>query len=93
MTKLQLTVVDEAGGKETKVKSPDQWTTNKLVDIFVKKMNLKTVSRDGQPISYQATLKRTGETLEDKKTLADSGVKDGDVIRLSERITHGMVGI
>jgi len=80
--KIQLTMVDEAGAKETKIRAPTNWTIRKLVSSYVSKLKLPTIGKDGQPITYHAILKRTNTQLDDSKTLAEEGVVEGDVLKL-----------
>ncbi|ODS40370.1 MAG: hypothetical protein A7315_08815 [Candidatus Altiarchaeales archaeon WOR_SM1_79] len=87
--KIQLTMVDEAGAKETKIRAPRDWTVRKLVSSYVSKLKLPTIGKDGQPITYHAILKRTNTQLDDSKTLADEGVVEGDVLKLVMTIIPG----
>lgn len=87
--KIQLTMVDEAGAKETKIRAPGDWTVRKLVSSYVSKLKLPTVGKDGQPITYHAILKRTNTQLDDSKTLAEEGVTEGDVLKLVMTIIPG----
>jgi len=45
--KIQLTMVDEAGAKETKIRAPTNWTIRKLVSSYVSKLKLPTIGKDG----------------------------------------------
>ena len=87
--KIQLTMVDEAGAKETKIRAPRDWTVRKLVSSYVSKLKLPTIGKDGQPITYHAILKRTNTQLDDSKTLGDEGVVEGDVLKLVMTIVPG----
>ncbi len=87
--KIQLTMVDEAGAKETKIRAPRDWTVRKLVSSYVSKLKLPTIGKDGQPITYHAILKRTNTQMDDSKTLSDEGVVDGDVLKLVMTIIPG----
>jgi len=88
--KIQITIIDETGAKETKIKVPTDWTVRKLIDSFVTKLELPIVGGDGQPIIYHAVLKRTNQQLDDSFTIEKAGVEDGDVLRLVTTMIPGM---
>jgi hypothetical protein len=52
-------------------------------------MNLPLNSPDGQLMSYKLHHRRTGSQLLDNQTLAQSGVLNGDELRLQPEITAG----
>jgi len=87
--KIELTIIDEAGAKETKIRVPVDWPVSRVINSFVSKAGLPTVGSDGQPVSYHLVLKRENIQLDDSQTLDASGVKDGDVLRLVTTIIPG----
>ena len=58
---------------------------------LVEKIKLPSVGPDGNPISYKFIHKVTGRQLLESQTLAEAGIKDGDVLRLQPEITAGGV--
>ena len=56
---------------------------------LVEKIKLPSVGPDGNPISYKFIQKVTGRQLLETQTLAEAGIKDGDVLRLQPEITAG----
>ena len=56
---------------------------------LVEKIKLPSVGPDGNPISYKFIHKVSGRQLLEMQTLAEAGVRDGDVLRLQPEITAG----
>jgi uncharacterized ubiquitin-like protein YukD len=57
--------------------------------VLIERMSLPKNSPDGQPMSYKFHHKATGKQLSDEQTLAEAGVKEGDVLRVVPEITAG----
>ena len=55
-------------------------------------MNLPRQSPDGQLMSYKFHHKASGRQLLDSQTMAEAGVRDGDILRLQPEITAGRLG-
>ncbi|MCD6352322.1 MAG: EsaB/YukD family protein [Armatimonadetes bacterium] len=91
MGKVTVTIMDATGSKEQKAKLPDDAAVNRIIAKLVQLMNLPTTGPDGQPLSYKFHHKQSGKQLSDEQTLAEAGVKDGDVLRLQPEITAGLV--
>ncbi len=89
MGKVTVTIMDTTGTKEQKASLPDDAPVRRIIAKLVQMMNLPTTGPDGQPLSYKFHHKASGKQLADDQTLADSGVKDGDVLRLQPEITAG----
>jgi hypothetical protein len=53
-------------------------------------MKMPLTGPDGDPLSYKFHHKVSGKQLTENQTLADAGVKDGDVLRLYPEITAGI---
>ena len=89
MGKVNVTIVDVTGNKEQQADIPDDAPVRRIISKLVQMMNLPATSPDGQPMSYKFHHKASGKQLADDQTLADAGVKEGDVLRLQPEITAG----
>ncbi len=89
MGKVNVIIVDTTGNKEQKVGMPDDIICGRIMVQLVKKIKLPSVGPDGNPISYKFVHKVTGRQLLETQTLAQAGIKDGDVLRLQPEITAG----
>ena len=90
MAMINVTVFDSTENKRVPVELPDDAPVNKLVSILVDKLSLPAAGPDGAPLSYKFHHKNSGRQLQDQQTLAESGVKDGDILRLQPEITAGV---
>ena len=84
-----MRVWDVTSSRSQTVEAPDDVQVGRLLVILVERMNLPLNSPDGQIMSYKPHHKRTGQQLLDRQTLAESGVVDGDDVRLQPEITAG----
>ena len=91
MAKVNVVIVDATGNKEQKVGLPDDIKCGIIMVKLVEKIKLPSVGPDGNPISYKFIHKVTGRQLLETQTLADAGIKDGDVLRLQPEITAGAI--
>jgi uncharacterized ubiquitin-like protein YukD len=82
-------VLDATGNKRQQVQMPDDAPVNRLLVVLLEKMKFPTHAPDGQPLSYKFHHRASGKQLLDEQSLADVGVKDGDVLRLQPEITAG----
>ena len=89
MANLTVQVWDATGNKRQEVELPDNAPVNRIIAVLLDKMNLPKNGPDGEPLSYKFHHKASGKQLQDTQSLADVGVKDGDVIRLQPEITAG----
>ena len=89
MSNINVTVFDSTENKRVPVELPDDAPLNKLVNILVDRLKLPKTGPDGGPLSYKFHHKNSGRQLLDNQSLADSGVKDGDLLRLQPEITAG----
>ena len=89
MGMISIQVWDATGNKRQTVELPDDAPINRIIAILVDRMSLPRHSPDGQFMSYKFHHKGTGRQLLDDQTLADAGVRDGDVVRLQAEITAG----
>ena len=89
MAKINVTIIDAAGNKETQATIPDDAPIRKIMEALLPKMKMPLDGPDGEPLSYKFHHKASGKQLSEEQTLAESGVKDGDVLRLYPEITAG----
>jgi len=92
MGKVSVIIVDATGNKEQKVGLPDDIKIGIIMVKLVEKIKLPSTGPDGNPISYKFIHKVSGRQLLETQTLADAGIKDGDVLRLQPEITAGAIG-
>src|SRR5204863_8642798 len=86
---LTIEVWDATGNKKQLVEVPADAPVNRVIAVLVERMNLPRQSPDGQLMSYKFHHRRSGRQLLDTQTLADAGVRDGDILRLQPEITAG----
>ena len=86
---MNLTVVDATGNKTEEVSVPDNVAAGRIIGKLVALLQLPSAGPDGLPLSYKFHHKRSGQQLDDNKTLAESGVQENDVLRLMADITAG----
>lgn len=89
MGMLRIKVLDISGSRASEVEAPDDVAINRLLVVLIERMNLPLNSPDGQLMSYKLHHRRTGSQLLDHQTLAQSGVVNGDELRLQPEITAG----
>ncbi|MSU63061.1 MAG: hypothetical protein EXS31_11830 [Pedosphaera sp.] len=89
MANINVTVFDSTENKRVPVEVPDDAPANKLIAVLIEKLKLPRNGPDGAPLSYKFHHKNTGKQVQDSHTLAQAGVKDGDILRLQPEITAG----
>ncbi len=89
MGMLTVNVWDATGNKRQEVELPDDAPMNRILAVLLEKMNFPQFAPDGQPLSYKFHHKNSGRQIQDAQTLAEAGVKDGDILRLQPEITAG----
>jgi hypothetical protein len=86
---ITMRVWDVTGSRSQVVQAPDDVPLSRLLVILAERMNLPLNSPDGQIMSYKLHHKRTGQQLLESQSLVESGVLDGDELRLQPEITAG----
>ena len=86
---LNVEVWDTTGNKRQTAELPDDAPVNRIMTVLIERMSLPKNSPDGQPMSYKFHHKATGKQLSEEQTLADAGVREGDVLRVVPEITAG----
>jgi len=89
MPNIEVTVFDSTENKRVPVELPDNAPANKLIAVLVEKLHLPKNGPDGAPLSYKFHHKNSGKQIQDNQSLGDSGVKNGDILRLQPEITAG----
>jgi uncharacterized ubiquitin-like protein YukD len=86
---LTVQVWDATGAKRQDVQMPDDAPINRILAVLLEKMNFPQHGPDGQLLSYKFHHRNSGKQLLDDQSLAQAGVKEGDVLRLQPEITAG----
>lgn len=89
MASINVTVYDSTENKRVPVELPGDAPANKIIAVLVEKLNLPKNGPDGAPLSYKFHHKNSGRQVQDGQSLADAGVKEGDILRLQPEITAG----
>jgi uncharacterized ubiquitin-like protein YukD len=86
---VRVQIWDATATKRQEVEMPDDAPVNRILAVLLEKLSFPQYAPDGQPLSYKFHHKNSGRQLFDTQTLADAGVKHGDVLRLQPEITAG----
>src|SRR5678809_1532951 len=89
MGMITVQVWDATGNKRQDVELPDDAPMNRVLAVLLQKMNFPQYAPDGQPLSYKIHHRASGKQLLDNQSLAEVGVKPGDILRLQPEITAG----
>lgn len=89
MAKIDVTIFDATGNKQQEVSLPDDASVKRILEALLPKMKMPLTGPDGEPISYKFHHKSSGKQLSENQTLAQAGVKNGDILRLFPEITAG----
>lgn len=89
MASIDVTVIDVTGSREQSAALPDDAPVRRVIAKLVELMGLPLYGPDGAPLSYRFHHKASGRQLGDNETLAQAGVRDGDVLRLQPEIVAG----
>jgi hypothetical protein len=87
---LTIEVRDLFGNKSDQVEVPDDVAINRLLVLLIERLAYPRYdATGGQLLSYKLHHLGTQKQLLDDQTLAQSGVRDGDALRLIPEITAG----
>jgi hypothetical protein len=89
MSSLNITVTDAGGAVRNSVSVPGGAPSVRIIAALVDQLHLPLVSPDGTPMSYKFHHIEGNSQLSDTATLLDSGVKEGDTLRLIPEIIAG----
>ena len=87
---VTVEIWDATGTKRQEVQMPDDAPMNRILAVLLEKMNFPQYAPDGQPLSYKFHHRASGKQLIDDQSLAQAGVRNGDVLRLQPEITAGL---
>lgn len=93
MRMVNVQVWDATGNKRQAVEMPLDAPVQRILAVLLERMKFPQFAPDGQPLSYKFHHRASGRQLLDEQSLADVGVKDGDVLRLQPEITAGSARI
>lgn len=89
MPLITVNIWDATGSKRQEVQMPNDAPLNRILAVLLEKMHFPQNGPDGQLLSYKFHHRNSGKQLLDDQSLADAGVKEGDVLRLQPEITAG----
>lgn len=89
MATMTVQVWDATGNKRQDVEIPSDAPINRVVAVLLERMKMPQFAPDGQPLSYKFHHKASGRQLIDSNTMDQSGVQEGDILRLQPEITAG----
>lgn len=89
MAIINITVTDAVGSRKNKVELPDDVSVGRIIARLLEPLKLPVTAPDGQPMAYKFHHVESGRQLVDSATLAASGVKDSDTLRLVPEIVAG----
>ena len=89
MKTLALNVHDATGSRTQQIDVPEDAPVGRFIAVLVDRMRFPQHGPDGQLLSYKLQHRGTGRQLLESQTLAASGVRDGDALRLMPEITAG----
>jgi WXG100 protein secretion system (Wss), protein YukD len=89
MSFLTIEVWDATGSRKSPVEVPDDVAVKRILVVLIEKLNMPRHAPDGQLLSYKFHHQASRKQLLDEQTLAEAGVREGDVLRLQPEITAG----
>ena len=89
--KAKVAIIDPTTGTKTHVQLPVNVTVQKLMPHLINALKLRPQGAGGGTQQYDLILETTGEhvRLEEDRTLADQGVVENGVLRITPRMTGG----
>lgn len=90
MGTVTIVVTDATASKRQQATVPDDAPAIRIVAKLVEVLSMPLTAPDGMPMSYKFHHVGSGRQLRDSATLTESGIADGDVLRLVPEITAGM---
>ena len=83
------TFLDQTGAKSVEAVGSDTVSVQRIIPNIITKMNLPVVGPDGQPMSYSLDHKEGGRRLNERETLVQANVTDGDHLIVYPEIVAG----
>jgi len=85
----RVTFLDQTGAKSVEAVVSDTVSVQRIIPNIITKMNLPVVGPDGQPMSYSLDHKEGGRRLNERQTLVQASVSDGDHLIVYPEIVAG----
>ena len=85
----RVTFLDQTGAKSVEAVVSDTVSVQRIIPNIITKMNLPVVGPDGQPMSYSLDHKEGGRRLNERQTLVQASVADGDHLIVYPEIVAG----
>jgi len=85
----RVTFLDQTGAKSVEAVVSDTVSVQRIIPNIITKMNLPVVGPDGQPMSYSLDHKEGGRRLNERQTLVQANVTDGDHLIVYPEIVAG----
>jgi hypothetical protein len=85
----QVTFLDQTGAKSVKAVIAYSVPVSRIIPNIITKMNLPSMSPDGQPMSYALDHKEGGRRLLETWTLVEGGVQNGDHLIVYPEVVAG----
>jgi hypothetical protein len=85
----RVTFLDQTGAKSVEAVVSDTVSVQRIIPNIITKMNLPVVGPDGQPMSYSLDHKEGGRRLNERQTLVQANVSDGDHLIVYPEIVAG----
>lgn len=89
---IQVTFLDQTGAKSVRAEIAPSVPVTRILPNIITKMNLPTMSPDGQPMSYSLDHKEGGRRLMESHTLVEAGVQNGDHLIIYPEVVAGARG-
>jgi hypothetical protein len=89
--RARVAIVDQTKGTKYTVLLPTNAKTEQVLPQLVKQLNMPLEGPGGAPMQYDLTLEAGGGRvrLKEDETLAEAGVQDGAVLRITPRMEAG----
>jgi hypothetical protein len=89
MSTLDVVVTDAAGSKKNSATIPGNVPAARIVGALVKSLKLALADGNGTPMSYKLHHQESSRQIKDELTLVESGVNNGDTLKLIPQIIAG----
>lgn len=88
-TGIQVCFLDQTGAKSVRAVIAFSVPVSRILPNIITKMNLPTLSPDGQQVSYALDHKEGGRRLLETNTLLEAGVQNGDHLIVYPEVVAG----
>jgi hypothetical protein len=89
--RARVSIIDQTKGTKYTVLLPTDAKTGQVLPQLIKQLKMPPEGPGGAPVRYDLTLEAGGGLvrLEDDQTLAEAGVQNGAILRLTPRMEAG----